>query len=289
MHVTSTGPVDITGNCPYTGFMETIESRGTALITGASAGIGAVYADRLAKRGYDLVLVARNRERLTAVADAVRGATGRSVRTLRADLGNAAELRAVESVLATDEALTMLVNNAGTASLAKLLDAGVDQMQEMIELNVTALTRLTYAAAPAFVKRGAGTIVNVASIVGIAPERLNGVYGATKAYVLAFTQSLQHELAEKGIRVQAVLPGATATGLWEKGGITYRDLPPEIVMTPEDVVDAALAGLDRGETVTIPPLHDGTQWERFDEMRRALAGQFGNSLPAPRYGVHAAA
>ena len=112
----------------------------------------------------------------------------------------------------------MLVNNAGTAALTPLLESNVDQMEAMIALNVTALTRLTYAAAPAFVARGGGTIINIGSVVGIVPERLNGVYGASKAYVLALTQSLQHELAEKGVRIQAVLPAATATDIWEKGG-----------------------------------------------------------------------
>ena len=145
----------------------------------------------------------------------------------------------------------MLVNNAGSASVAQLLNADADAMEAMIALNVTALTRLTYAVAPAFVARGKGTIINIASIVAIGPERLNGVYGASKAYVLAFSHSLQHELADKGVRIQAVLPGATATALWESAGLPYQNLPPEIVMSAADMVDAALAGLDQGERVTI--------------------------------------
>jgi uncharacterized protein len=156
-------------------------------------------------------------------------------------------------------------------------------MEAMIALNVTALTRLTYAAAPAFAARRAGSIINIASVVGIAPERLNGVYGATKAYVIAFSYSLQHELADKGVRVQAVLPGATATDLWELAGRPYQNLPPEIVMSPEDTVDAALAGLDLGELVTIPPLQDNDDWIRFESSRLALSQRFGNSMPAPRY------
>jgi uncharacterized protein len=113
-------------------------------------------------------------------------------------------------VLREDEAITMLVNNDGTASVAPLLDADVDKMDDIIALNIVALTRLTYAVAPAFVARASGTIINIASVVGVSPETLNGVYGASKAYVLAFSHSLQHELADKGIRIQAVLPGATA-------------------------------------------------------------------------------
>jgi short-subunit dehydrogenase len=262
-------------------------SLGTALVTGASSGIGAVYADRLAKRGYDLILVARNGEKLKSLAARLTSETGRSVKVIPADLGDKAALAKVEAVLRDDASITMLVNNAGTASLAPLLKADVDEMEAMITLNVTALTRLTYAAAPAFVARGAGTIINMGSVVGIAPERLNGVYGA-KAYVLALSHSLQHELADKGVRIQAVLPAATATDIWEKGGFHHSKLPAGTVMSTEDMVDAALAGLDQGEVVTIPSLQDGDDWTRFEASRRALAPKFGNSAPAPRYRVEPA-
>jgi short-subunit dehydrogenase len=258
-------------------------SKGTALITGASAGIGALYADRLAKRGHDLILVARNKARLKALSTRLTSETGRSVTALPADLNDKADLGKLESRLRDDPAITMLVNNAGSASVAPLLNADVEKMQDMIALNITALTRLTYAAAPAFVARGAGTIINIASIVGISPETLNGVYGASKAYVLALSHSLQHELADKGIRIQAVLPGATATEFWDKAGLPYQNLPASIVMSPEDMVDAALVGLDRGELVTLPSLQDADEWTRFEAARRALSQRFGNSAPAPRY------
>jgi uncharacterized protein len=258
-------------------------SKGTALITGASRGIGAVYADRLAGRGYDLVLVARNAAELDALASRLASETGRSVTTLPADLNDKADLAKVEAVLRDDPALTVLVNNAGVASIAPLLEADVQAMEDMIALNVTALTRLTYAAAPAFVARGTGTIINIASIVGVAPEALNGVYGATKAFVIALSHSLQHELADKGIRIQAVLPGATATDLWQNAGRPWQELPAEIVMTSEDMVDAALSGLDQGELVTVPSLQDGEEWTRWEAARRQLSQRFGNSVPAPRY------
>lgn len=260
-------------------------SKGTALITGASRGIGAVYADRLAKRGYDLILVARDQARLEALSARLTSETGRSVTPLPADLNDKADLAKVESTLRDDQTITMLVNNAGIASVAPLLNADVEKMDDMIALNITALTRLTYAAAPAFVARGAGTIINIASVVGISPERLNGVYGATKAYVIALSHSLQHELADKGIRIQAVLPGATATDIWESAGLPWQNLPASIVMSTEDMVDAALVGLDQGELVTIPPLHDGDEWTRFEAARRAMSQRFGNSVPAPRYGI----
>lgn len=262
-------------------------SNGTALITGASRGIGAVYADRLAKRGYDLIVVARGQAPLEALAARLANETGRSVTPLPIDLHDQADLAKVETTLRNDQTITMLVNNAGTASVASLLNADVEKMADMIALNVTALTRLTYAAAPAFVARGAGTIINIASIVGISPESLNGVYGASKAYVIAFSHSLQHELADKGIRIQAVLPGATATDLWEIAGLPWQNLPASIVMSPEAMVDAALVGLDQGELVTIPSLNDGDEWTRFEAARRAISRQFGNSKPASRYRVGA--
>jgi short-subunit dehydrogenase len=259
------------------------EHHGTALITGASTGIGAVYADRLAKRGYDLILVARNAARLESFSERLGRATGRSVRSLRADLADKADLARVEAELKGNSDIAMLVNNAGVASVAPLLNADIEQMEDMIELNTVALTRLTYAAAPAFVSRHQGTIVNIASIVGISPETLNGVYGATKAFVIAFTHSLQHELADKGLRIQAVLPGATATDLWENAGLPWQKLPSSIVMSAENMVDAALIGLDQGELVTIPSLQNGEDWAQFEAARKSIAQRFGHSRPGPRY------
>src|ERR1700733_4407169 len=265
--------------------MSNSTSKGTALITGASRGIGAVYADRLAKRGYDLILVARSEAPLKALATNLASATGRHITPIVADLNDKVDLAKVEAKLKEDSSITTLVNNAGIGAVVPLLSADIEKMEEMIALNSIALTRLTYAAAPAFVKRGKGTIINISSVVGISPETLNGVYGATKAYVLAFSHSLQHELADKGIRIQAVLPGATATELWDNAGLPYRNLPAEIVMSTENMVDAALVGLDQGELVTIPGLHDGDEWTHFEAARRDLSQKFGNSTPAPRYGI----
>lgn len=256
---------------------------GTALITGASAGIGAIYADRLARRGFDLILVARSEERLQAVARRVGAASCRVVQTIKADLEDRADLLRVEAVLRENASVTMLVNNAGFGAVTPLLGSDVDRMEAMIAINVGALTRLTCAAVPGFVGRGRGALINIASIVAIGPEILNGVYGASKAYVLALTQSLQHELADKGVRVQAVLPGATATGFWDIAGLPHTSLPSDRVMRAEDMVDAALAGFDRGEVVTIPPLQDGREWLAYEAARRALAQQFGHATPGPRY------
>ncbi|QQX86482.1 SDR family oxidoreductase [Cupriavidus necator] len=265
--------------------MTTHNHPGTALITGASSGIGAIYAERLARRGHDLILVARNRARLEALARRITDDTGRSVEIVTADLGQPADVRRIEEILRTDASITTLVNNAGFGGAAPLLESDVDTMQAMIELNVTALTRLTYAAAPAFVARGEGTIINIASIVAVAPEVLNGVYGATKAFVLAFTQSLQHELAGKGVRIQAVLPGATRTEFWDTAGQPVENLPQSIVMSGDDLVDAALAGLDQGEVITVPSLPDVADWNTFEAARAALGPNLSRDQPATRYGV----
>ncbi|NTS32413.1 SDR family oxidoreductase [Phyllobacterium sp. BT25] len=261
----------------------TIQSdQGTALITGASSGIGAVYADRLARRGYDLILVARNRDRMTSLASRLTTETGRSVEVVAADLGDDSGIAKVGAILANDASITMLVNNAGVGATAPLLESDPAEMDAMIKLNVVALTRLTEAAVPKFVARGSGTIINIASIVAIAPEALNGVYGATKAFVLAFSQSLHHELNDKGIRIQAVLPGATSTEFWANAGRPVENLPSAIVMTAADMVDASLAGLDQGELVTIPALPDIADWNAFEGARQALRPNLSHREPAAR-------
>jgi short-subunit dehydrogenase len=268
--------------------MNTRLHKGTALITGASSGIGAVYADRLARSGHDLILVARRADKLRQLAAELTTRTGRSVETIAADLTNPSDLARVEAVLRGDASITVLVNNAGVGATAPLLLSDVAEMERMVALNVNVPMRLAYAAAPAFVARGAGTIVNIASIVAIAPEVLNGVYGGSKAFVLAFSQSLQHELAGKGVRVQAVLPGATATDFWDHAGTPVEHLPREIVMSAEDMVDAALAGLAQGEVVTIPSLPDLADWDAFENARRGLTPKLSLATPAARYAASTA-
>jgi short-subunit dehydrogenase len=267
----------------------TTRSEGTALITGASSGIGAVYADRLARRGYDLILVARNRDKLDKLAARLTNETRRSVEVLPADLSDRTDLARVEDVLKKDASITLLVNNAGIGTFAPLLSSDMNKMDEMISLNVSALTRLTYAVVPGLVARGTGTIINISSIVAISPETLNGVYGGSKAYVLAFSHSLQHELAPKGLRIQAVLPGAIATDFWDIGGYPASNFPAGFVMTTEDLVDSALSGLDQGELVTIPALPDKAEWDKFENARRDMSTRLSRSEPAARYGLKALA
>ena len=258
--------------------------KGTAVITGASSGIGAVYADRLAEQGYDLILVARSADKLAQVAQHVRGKYDRTVEIFPADLAEKSDLARVEELLKSTPGVTLLVNNAGLGATARLADADVNAMSKMIALNVDALMRLTYAVVPQFVARGTGTIINIASVVAITPEQLNGVYGGTKAFVLAFSQSLRKELEETDVQVQVVLPGATATDFWAISGKPVEQLPSEIVMSSENMVDAALEGLDQGEFVTIPALQNVRLWDDYEAARKSMFGKLSNRVPAPRYG-----
>ena len=264
-------------------------TKGIAVVTGASAGIGAIYADRLARRGYDLILVARNETRLNEVAKRIIEATGRAVEVVAADLNSKADLKRLETLLRTDAGITMLVNNAGVGALKPLLESDADAMGDMIDLNVTALTRLTYAVVPAFVGRGSGTIINISSAVAIAPEILNGVYGGTKAFVLAFSLSLYKELAEKNVRIQAVLPGAIATNFWDVAGGSVEALPSKMVMQSHDLVDAALAGFDQGELVTIPSLPDAADWNAYEAARQRIVPNLSLSALPARYRIAPAA
>lgn len=256
---------------------------GAALITGASAGIGAVYAERLARRGHDLVLVARNATRLEDLAAHLRDQTGRAVEVLPADLQRREDMLQVEQRLREDARIAMLVNNAGIALAGPVTGADPARLEAMVQLNVLAVMRLAVAAAAGFTARGAGTLVNIASVLALAPERFNGVYSASKAFVLTLTQGLDAELRGTGVRVQAVLPGATRTALWEAAGADVASLPPEMVIEAEEMVDAALAGLDAGELVTIPSLPDATDWERLDTARLALGPNLSRNHAAERY------
>lgn len=258
-------------------------AKGTALVTGASAGIGAIYADRLARRGYDLVLVARQQQRLESVAAEIAQRTGRKVEALSADLTNPLDVAKVEDVLRANPLIAMLINNAGAGVTAPLIESDIGEISRMITLNVDVLTRLTYAAASAFVGRGSGAIINIASVVAIRPEIFGAVYGGTKAFVLAFSQALNHELAGKGVRVQVVLPGVTATEFWSTTATPLDRIPAEVVMLPADLVDAALAGLDQGELVTLPSLPDIADWNAFERAREALYPNVSRSSPADRY------
>lgn len=260
-----------------------MDTRAAVLITGASSGIGAVYADRFARRGHDLVLVARDAARLEALAERLRREAGVAVDVLAADLTDGAGLARVEARLRDDGRIGVLVNNAGAAAPGGFLDQGPEDVARLVALNVTAVARLANVAARRFAGAGGGAVVNVGSVVGLAPEMASTVYGATKAFVLFLSQGMQVEAGPRGVYVQAVLPAATRTEIWARSGRDVEQIPG--VMEVDALVDAALAGYDRREAVTIPPLHDATRWEAFEDARRAMLPGFAQSRPAERYRV----
>jgi short-subunit dehydrogenase len=262
----------------------TTSNPGTAIVTGASSGIGKVYAERLAARGHTLVLVARREERLRQLAAELRERFGVHAEVLAVDLARPEGASSVAERIASDGSISLLVNNAGFSALKPLTQTPDDTITSMIALNVTALTLLSKAALAAFKARGAGTLINVGSGAGFAPYPGIPVYGATKAYVYLFTESLQSEIEGTPVRVQLVLPGAVVSEGWDvAGGADLEPLPPEIVMSTEDLVDAALAGLDMGERVTAPSVHDEALLSDYEVAgRRALQGAF-DATPAARY------
>lgn len=253
----------------------------TYLVTGASDGIGAVYADRLARNGHDLVLVARRADRLAQLAERLQRETGVKVEVLAADLSDAEELAGIERRLREDSRITGLVNNAGIAGETRFLEADIDHLTTMIDLNVLAVTRLSAAVAPRLAAAGNGTIVNITSVTALMPASFTATYPATKAYVLAFTEALAAELGPHGVKVQAVLPGITRTPIWTEEQLAGLD--PEMVMDVEDMVDAAMAGLRMGETITIPALPNSGDLDDYLSARTALHPSLSRRQPAARY------
>lgn len=251
------------------------------LITGASSGIGATYAERFAARGHDLVLVARDQTRLDELAARLREASGIRVDVVPADLTQPDDLARVEQRLREDTRIGVLVNNAGVGQPGGFLQQTAASIDGLVGLNITALTRLAAAIAPRLAEAGKGAIVNIGSVVGLAPELNMAVYGASKAYVLFLSQGLHLELGRRGVYVQAVLPAATRTEIWERSGMDINALPE--VMEVGDLVDAALTGYDRRELVTIPPLHVAERWDALDGARRLLLSDLRQAQPAERY------
>jgi short-subunit dehydrogenase len=253
-----------------------------ALITGASAGIGRAYAHKLAARGFDLVLVARDTVRLEALAGELR-TLGAAVEILVADLSQSADVRRVEEKLEGDPAITLFLNNAGIATVEPQLQTPVETIEKLIALNVTAAIRLALAAGRAFTagqnSNQPGTLINMASAVAINPERFNAVYSASKAAILALTK----ELNDNGVRIQTVLPGATRTEIWERAGKDVNSLPQERVMEVDELVDAALKGLEMGETITIPSLPDAQDLADAEAARLKLGPNLSWRRAAARY------
>lgn len=258
------------------------QEQGTAVVTGASSGIGAVYAERLAHRGYALVLVARDWQKLQDLAEKLQRETGVNVEVLAADLTQKVDLLRVEARLRQAD-VTLLVNNAGISMKGELVDADPEELEQMISLNVLAPSRLAAAVLPGFVARNRGTLINISSVLALAPEMFNGAYSGTKAYILNLSLNLQQKVKGTGVRVQAVLPGATRTEIWKKSGTDIAAMPQEMLMDVDEMVDAAIAGLDQGESVTIPALPDVQEWEAATAARLKMSPRLSLQHAAARY------
>ena len=269
--------------------MSARKDKGLAIVTGASQGIGAVYARKLAERGHDVVLVARNRDRLRENAAEIRAATSREAEVVVGDLSTAADTSALAERLRSDPAISVLINNAGATLDGGLLANDADAVARQIALNVTAPTLLAQAAANAFIARGGGAIVNISSVTAFVPEMFDGVYSGSKMYLLNLTLALASKAKDSGVRFQAVLPGPTNTDMWARGSVPASVVPPERIMEPEDLVEAALMGLDRGEVVTAPTIDDEAAWQAYEAARRALGSHLAAGKPAARYRASAPA
>lgn len=263
--------------------MTTNDKSGTALVTGASAGIGKIYAQRLAKRGYDLILVARRANLLKDLATSLTTDFGVEVKTVAADLSLAPDLEAVANLFSSDERITLLVNNAGTSTLGPLAVVKQTEVDAMTGLNINAVVRLSLAALTAFKAKDRGTIINIGSVLGFHTLPISSIYSGTKGFVNNFTRGLQDEVAETNVKVQLVLPAATATDIWELSGVPIAALDPNTVMDAEHMVDAALSGLDQGETITLPSVEDGQLFAEYDAARLKLLMASQTNKSASRY------
>lgn len=252
-----------------------------ALVTGASAGIGLAFAERLAREHYDLILVARNAERLAALAQGLRQRHGIAAEPLSADLTDSSELRVVEQVIAGDQQLELLVNNAGFGTVGPFVRLDPDREEAEVKLNVLALTRLTRAALPGMVARHRGAIINVSSLAALQPTPFNATYAATKAFVNSFTEALHEELRGTGVQVQALCPGFTRTEFQERAGIDTSHVPSFVWMTPDAVVAASLAALQRGSLICIPGLGNQVLAAAANAAPRSLVRRLAGMIIKP--------
>ena len=256
-------------------------ARPIALVTGASSGIGAAFARRLARDGYDLALVARREDRLRALAED-HGAT---VEVLVADLGEAADVRRIEARLTAAPPIDMLVNNAGFGIFKPLAELDPEVMDEMVRVNVMSLLRLTRAVVPAMLERGGGSIINVCSGTVFYPMANCSIYMATKSMIYAFTRSLYEDVGRRGIAVQALVPGTTETEFFQRatGADDWFSSRPGMVLQPDDLVEASLAGLKTGEMVCIPSLPDYEAFNRYHQAELEVLSGVSRDRVADRY------
>ncbi len=258
--------------------MSGTQGLGTAVVTGASSGIGRVYAEKLAARGFDLILVARRADRLSALAEQLKAKHGVAVANIVADLSKAEDLERVAQRLEGDSSLTLLVNNAGASVMGAFAEAKAGVIADMLHVNVLALTRLALAVLPGFKQRDHGTLINIGSVLGFYGYPGTSAYSGTKAYVLTFTRGLQAELAGSKVKVQLVAPAGTATEGWDS-----TTVDPSIVMSAEECVEASLKGLDMQEPTTLPSVNDLRLLANYEAAANALMGASQTGKPADRY------
>lgn len=261
-----------------------MSTKGIAVITGASSGIGAAFTERLAARGHDLLLVARRADRLSALAERMKAEHGVQADILVADLSQPADLAALEQRLESRSA-AIVVNNAGTGGLGPTALTGADVQDAVIRLNILSLVRLSLAALAGFRKSGDGALINIASILAFGPSAGSATYSGSKAFVLNFTRSLQMEYADTPFRIQAVLPGPIRTEFFSSQGLSDSVFPDTAFISAAALVDAALAGLDAGEKVTIPTLRTEGIWADMEAARGRFFGEVVQGQVAERYGL----
>jgi short-subunit dehydrogenase len=236
----------------------------TALITGGTAGIGHAFARRLARDGHDLVLVARDRERLESTAKELRTSYGVAVDVLVADLSEDDDCRRVEERLShLARPIDLLVNNAGFSVHRRFASGDIEAEERMLRVLVRAVVRLSRAAIPGMVERGHGAIVNVSSVASFLPQ---GTYSAAKSYVTSFSQGVATDLDGTGVRVQALCPGFTRTEIFERAGVSMTGMPAFMWLDADRVVDYSLASLRRNTVVSVP----GLQYKAIVAVARHL-------------------
>ena len=258
--------------------MSGTQGLGTAVVTGASSGIGRVYAEKLAARGFDLILVARRADRLSALAEQLKAKHGVAIANIVADLSKPEDLERLAQRLEGDSSLTLLVNNAGASVMGAFAEAKAGVIADMLHVNVLALTRLALAVLPGFKQRDHGTLINIGSVLGFYGYPGTSAYSGTKAYVLTFTRGLQAELAGSKVKVQLVAPAGTATEGWDS-----TTVDPSIVMSAEECVEASLKGLDMQEPTTLPSVNDLRLLANYETAASALMGASQTGKPADRY------
>lgn len=225
------------------------EPRGrSALVTGASVGIGHAFAERLAHDGWNVTVVARRGARLRSLARRLHGSHGVRIGVVVADLTKQDGLAAVEARIARDRNLELLVNNAGMGDFGAFQERDRESHDAEIRLNVLAVARLTHAALPGMIRRGAGAVINVSSLAAFQPCPYIATYGATKAFLNSFSEALREELRGTGVQVQVLCPGGTQTELFERAGVDVSGLPSFVWMEPDAVVAASLSALERGDS-----------------------------------------